>query len=91
MSPMAKPLIVADGMAEPTISNVPLPVKAIPPLTTAPASSTTKPPPIRSPLAVPPDETTWEPAKMVRRSRSRPTVPSRYRLRFAPHHPWRRR
>jgi hypothetical protein len=52
-------------LAEPTISNVPLPAKAIPPLTTAPASSTTKPPLIRSPLKVPPEEMTCEPAKMV--------------------------
>jgi hypothetical protein len=55
ISPMVKPLIVADGIAEPTISNVPLPAKTIPPLTTAPASSTTKPPlSIVVPLAVPP-------------------------------------
>jgi hypothetical protein len=38
----AKPLIAANGTAEPTISNVPLPAKAIPP-------STTKPPRRRGP------------------------------------------
>jgi len=65
VSPAAKPLIVAVGIAEPRISTVPLPANAIPPLVTAPDSRIKVPPLMVSLAIVPPEETTSEPANTV--------------------------
>jgi hypothetical protein len=65
VSPTVNPLMVADGIAEPKISSVPAPENAIAPPTTAPVWSTTSPPLTTVLLAVPPDDTTCEPANTV--------------------------
>src|SRR5262249_10305946 len=65
VSPKTKPLIVADGIAEPKISSVPAPEKATAPLATAPVSSTNAPPLMTVLLGVPPADTPGDPTNTV--------------------------